>query len=51
MAFGLPNWDSHLFASNSPSTVVNDDAISHRVNPIAPILLPWHLFGVRHGHV
>lgn len=45
MVFGLPNWDSHLFASNSPCTVVSGDAISHLVNPIDPVLLPWHLFG------
>ena len=51
MVFGLPNWDTHLFASNSPGTVVSGDAISHLVNPIDPVLLPWHLFGVRHCHV
>lgn len=25
--------------------MVSGDAISHLVNPIDPVLLPWHLFG------
>jgi hypothetical protein len=34
-------WETRRIAGSSPTTVVNNDVISHRTNPLDPVFSPF----------